>query len=115
MVITFLHPRDFMVSLNIKDAYLHVTIFLTYQRYTAFVMHHFSSFLPLPLVCSLHWVFCKVLTPVLALLFTQGIPNAGYLESLFLGEQLVQSVCQCPTGGTDSAELQIIPEIPSLE
>lgn len=74
-VIISLQPEDILASVDNKNAYLHVPIFLAHQfclHFTAGMQHY--QFIALPFgLPNVPQIFTKVLAPVLALLCTQGI------------------------------------------
>lgn len=83
-VIASFYLLDILTSVDIKDAYIHVTIFLPTQRHLHFVvgeLHIQSVALPFGLA-MLPGIFVKMLVPLLVLLQAQGIPILGYLVDL---------------------------------
>lgn len=87
----FTSSGDFLVSVDIKDAYLHIPTFQPHQRFLGFAVAGFRyKFVALLFSLSAApKVFNMFLPPVLGLLRTQGILILGYLEDLLFREQLV--------------------------
>ena len=97
-IMASLHQGDFMASLDIMDAYLHVPVCTSHQRYLRFAIgeDHYQ-FVALPFgLASAPRVFTKVLAPILALLRQRGIAIVGYLDDLLLrassGSELEEDV-----------------------
>lgn len=67
MVVASLHQGDFLASIDIKDAYLHIPIWVQHQRFLCFsVREEHYQFVTLPFgLSSAPWFFTKVLAPVL--------------------------------------------------
>ena len=81
-----LQKNDFLASIDIKDAYLHVPIFQPHQRFLRFTVarRHFQ-FVALPFgLATAPRVFTKVLAPILANLRIQGIIVLAYLDDLLI-------------------------------
>ncbi|XP_063790602.1 uncharacterized protein LOC134945328 [Pseudophryne corroboree] len=99
-VITSLEGGDFMVSLDIKDAYLHVPIYPPHQAYLRFVVHdcHYQ-FQTLPFgLSTAPRIFTKVMAEMMVLLRKQGVTVIPYLDDLLIKarsrEQLLISVAR---------------------
>ena len=80
----------FMVTIDLRDAYLHVPICLDHQRFLRFalasaqgIQHWQFSALPFGLASSPR-VFTKVLAEVMAFLHLKGISLVPYLDDLLL-------------------------------
>ena len=80
------HPGDWLVSIDLKDAYFHVPVAADYQKYLRFAVgnqHLQFTCLPYGLTTSLR-VFSKVLLAVVALLRIKGVCLHHYLDDLLL-------------------------------
>ncbi|XP_063770427.1 uncharacterized protein LOC134901984 [Pseudophryne corroboree] len=89
---------DFMVSLDIKDAYLHVPIYPPHQAYLRFAVqdcHYQFQTLPFGLSTAPR-IFTKVMAEMMVLLRKQGVTIIPYLDDLLIKarsrEQLLNSV-----------------------
>ena len=81
-VLAALDLGDWMVALDLQDAYFHIPILKRHQRYLQFTVgqEHFQfAFLPFGLT-SAPWVFTKVMAVVAAYLHRLGIPVYPYLD-----------------------------------
>jgi len=89
MVKDLLRQDDWMASMDLKDAYLSVTVWEGHRKYLRFMwqdtMFEFQS-LPFGL-CSAPRVFTKLLKPVLAQLRHQGARVIMYLDDMLLMAQ----------------------------
>lgn len=93
-VVAALHQGDFLASLDIKDAYLHVPICVRHQRFMRLAVGdaHYQ-FVALPFgLASAPRVFTKVLALVLALLRQRGIAIVGYLDNLLRAASALRDV-----------------------
>ena len=77
-----LQPGDFTTSLDLKDAYNHILIRESHQRYLRFeFMGNHYQFRALPFgLSSSPRVFCKILAPIIEHLHLQGIQVVFYLD-----------------------------------
>ncbi|XP_044151545.1 nuclear pore complex protein Nup155 [Bufo gargarizans] len=85
-VIASLELGEFLSSIDIQDAYLHVPIALSHQRFLRFAVGslHFQ-FVALPFgLASAPRVFTKVLAPLVALLRARGVALVPYLDDLLI-------------------------------
>lgn len=97
-VIALLTQEDFLVSVEIKDTYLHMPSFYCTSFSVVIVIT------TLPVHGSSHSACCRVstkmLASVLALLCSHGIPVVGYLDNLLLKAQSVRAlsdnISDCP-------------------
>ncbi|XP_063784392.1 uncharacterized protein LOC134933255 [Pseudophryne corroboree] len=97
-VIASLEGGDLMVSLDIKDAYLHVPIYPPHQAYLRFAVqdcHYQFQTLPFGLSTAPR-IFTKVMAEMMVLLRKQGVTIIPYLDDLLIKarsrEQLLSSV-----------------------
>ena len=82
MILPFLSVGDFLASLDLRDAYLHVPVHQSSQRFLRFCVEgeHFQ-FQALPFgLSSSPRVFTKVLAPLVGLLHAKGIQVFPYLD-----------------------------------
>ena len=82
-------PNDYMIKLDLKDAYLLIPIFPPHQRYLSFTWNHqVFKFTCLPFgLSSAPRTFTKVMRPVVAHLRSLGIRLVVYLDDmLFLAQ-----------------------------
>lgn len=85
-VVASLEQGEFLVSIDIKDAYLHIPIAESHQRFLRFAVGsaHFQ-FIALPFgLATAPRVFTKVLAPLMALLRARGIAVIPYLDDLLI-------------------------------
>ncbi|XP_068111872.1 uncharacterized protein [Hyperolius riggenbachi] len=89
-VIHLLQRNDFLASIDLKDAYLHLPIHPSSQQYLRFAVlmeeevRHFQ-FIALPFgLSSAPWLFTKVMSEVLAELRLRGINILGYLDDFLI-------------------------------
>ena len=75
-------PHDWMISLDLQDAYLHVPIHPASRRYLRFgVNGRLFEFLVLPFgISTAPWLFTKLTAPIMAFLHLQRIRIHGYLD-----------------------------------
>ncbi|XP_078539321.1 uncharacterized protein LOC144824100 [Lissotriton helveticus] len=89
-----LQEGDWMVRLDLKDAYLTIPIFAPHRRFLQFQwgqqVYEFAS-LPFGL-SSAPWCFTKVLKPVVERLRTEGIRLIIYLDDMLLLNQCPQKL-----------------------
>lgn len=85
-VVAALQGKEFLASIDIKDAYLHVPIFPGHYRYLRFALNYrHYQFVALPFgLATAPRVFTKILAPVLAILREQGILIMAYLDDLLV-------------------------------
>lgn len=79
------------MSVDIKDAYLHIPTFQPHQRFLGFAVaeFHYKFVALLFSLCAAPRVFTMFLPPDVGLLKIQGILILGYLDDLLFREQLV--------------------------
>lgn len=85
-VVASLEQGEFLASIDIRDAYLHIPIAKSHQRFLRFAVgsEHFQ-FVALPFgLASAPRVFTKVLAPIMALLRARGIVIIPYLDDLLV-------------------------------
>ncbi|XP_063775051.1 uncharacterized protein LOC134910673 [Pseudophryne corroboree] len=85
-VIASLDEGDYMVSLDIKDAYLHVPIYPPHQEYLRFVVqdcHYQFQTLPFGLSTAQR-VFTRVMAEMMILLRKKGVLIIPYLDDLLI-------------------------------
>lgn len=85
-VVASLERGEFLASIDIQDAYLHVPIARSHQRFLRFAVGstHFQ-FVALPFgLATAPRVFTKVLAPLIALLRARGIALIPYLDDLLV-------------------------------
>ena len=85
-VIASLLPGEFLASVDIQDAYLHVPIAESHQRYLRFAIgdRHYQ-FVALPFgLATAPRVFTKILAPIMALLRSRGISLLPYLDDILI-------------------------------
>lgn len=85
-VCRMLRPGDWMTSLDLSDAFLHVAIHPTSRKYLRFRWGHKSyQFRTLPFGLSLSpWVFTKIVRPVLTWARQRGIRISAYLDDIII-------------------------------
>ena len=83
---SLLQENDYMVKIDLKDAYFTVPICSSSQKFLRFLWNQRKfQFCCLPFgLSSAPWVFTKVLKPVIAYLRTQGVRIVAYLDDLLL-------------------------------
>ena len=81
-----LQPGDFMMKLDLKDAYYTVPVHHTHWRYLRFLYHeNLYEFRCLPFgLTSAPRAFTKILKPVAALLRSLGIRVVFYLDNILI-------------------------------
>ncbi|CAJ0919880.1 unnamed protein product [Ranitomeya imitator] len=92
-VIASLEKREFLASIDIQDAYLHIPIFPLHQRFLRFAVNnlHFQ-FTALPFgLASAPRVFTKVMSTVVSILHSLGIVVLPYLDDLLIKGPTFQS------------------------
>lgn len=74
-IIQAVQPGDWMLSIDLKDAYLHVLILPAFQKYPRIAVGQLHlQFRSLPFeLCTIPRVFTKILVSILALLREQGL------------------------------------------
>ncbi|CAJ0954485.1 unnamed protein product [Ranitomeya imitator] len=83
-VISSMDRGEFLASIDIKDAYLHIPIFLPHQMFLRFAIQedHFQ-FTALPFgLATAPRVFTKVMAAVMAILHSRGVVMLPYLDDL---------------------------------
>ena len=85
-VCKLIHPNDFLTSLDLQDAFLHVVIQKSSRQFLQFKWQdRLFQFKVLPFGLSLSpWVFTKVLKPFLKWARRQGIRISAYLDDLIV-------------------------------
>ncbi|XP_067671071.1 uncharacterized protein [Haliotis asinina] len=84
-VMRLLEPSDYMVSLDLQDAYLHIPIHLADCRYLHFVLggRHFQwNVLPFG-ISSAPWLFTRVTQPIVQFLHELQVQFLMYLDDGF--------------------------------
>ncbi|CAJ0954016.1 unnamed protein product [Ranitomeya imitator] len=92
-VIASLEKGEFLASVDIQDAYLHIPIFPPHQRFLRFAVNnlHFQ-FTALPFgLASAPRVFTKVMSTVVSILHSRGIVVLPYLDDLLIKGPTFQS------------------------
>ncbi|CAJ0949284.1 unnamed protein product [Ranitomeya imitator] len=92
-VIASLEKGEFLASVDIQDAYLHIPIFPLHQRFLRFAVNnlHFQ-FTALPFgLASAPRVFTKVMSTVVSILHSRGIVILPYLDDLLIKGPTFQS------------------------
>ena len=84
-----LMPGDWLVKLDLKDAYLSVLIYVSHQKFLRF---HWESkewqFQALPFgLCSAPYILTKVMKPVVARMRQLGIRLILYLDDMLIMDQ----------------------------
>ncbi|CAJ0958249.1 unnamed protein product [Ranitomeya imitator] len=85
-VISSMERGEFLASIDIKDAYLHIPIFPSHQRFLRFAIRedHFQ-FTALPFgLATAPRVFTKVMAAVMAILHSRGVVVFPYLDDLLI-------------------------------
>ncbi|CAJ0958217.1 unnamed protein product [Ranitomeya imitator] len=85
-VISSMERGEFLASIDIKDAYLHIPIFPPHQRFLRFAIRedHFQ-FTALPFgLATAPSVFTKVMAAVMAILHSRGVVVLPYLDDLLI-------------------------------
>ncbi|XP_069820999.1 uncharacterized protein [Dendropsophus ebraccatus] len=85
-VIASLEPGEFLSSVDIQDAYLHVPIYPPHQRFLRFAVgeEHYQ-FVALPFgLASAPRVFTKTMAAVMALLRARGVSVTPYLDDILV-------------------------------
>lgn len=84
-----LRPGDWMVRLDLKDAYLTVPIFPPHRRFLQFLWGgECFEFTTLPFgLSSAPWCFTKVLHPAVEFLRARGVRLIVYLDDMLLMDQ----------------------------
>ncbi|CAJ0961645.1 unnamed protein product [Ranitomeya imitator] len=92
-VISSLEKGEFLASVDIQDAYLHIPIFPLHQKFLRFAVNnlHFQ-FTALPFgLASAPRVFTKVMSTVVSILHSRGIVVLPYLDDLLIKGPTFQS------------------------
>ncbi|CAJ0964457.1 unnamed protein product [Ranitomeya imitator] len=84
-VVVSMEPGEFLCSVDIRDAYLHVPICVQHQRFLRFaIQEHHYQFTALPFgLASAPRVFTKVMAAVMAILRSKGILRLEFLGMEF--------------------------------
>ena len=84
-----LRPGDWMVSLDLRDAYLHVPIHPASRKFLRFAVNgRLFEFQVLPFGISVApWLFTRLTSPVLSYLHARTIRFHGYLDDFLLPSQ----------------------------
>ncbi|CAJ0968537.1 unnamed protein product [Ranitomeya imitator] len=85
-VISSMEKGEFLASIDIKDAYLHIPIFPPHQRFLRFaVLEDHFQFTALPFgLATAPRVFTKVMAAVMAILHSRGVVMLPYLDDLLI-------------------------------
>ena len=86
---TRIRPGDFLISLDLQDAYLHVPIFPPHHRYLRFHLEgrHFQwKVLPFG-ISSAPWLFTRIMKPVAAYLHHRRVNFDSYIDDCLLNHQ----------------------------
>ena len=85
-VCRMLRPGDWMTSIDLSDAFLHVSVNPAHRKYLRFRWGDTSyQFRTLPFGLSLSpWVFTKIIRPVLKWAREQGIRISAYLDDIIV-------------------------------
>lgn len=85
-IIQAVQPMDWMISVNLQDAYLHVPILPAFQKYLRFAVGQTHlQFQALPFgLCTSPRVFTKILISALAPLREKGLRIYHYLDDILL-------------------------------
>ena len=89
-LIHLLRQGDFLASIDLKDAYLHVPIHPDYHKYLRFVFqerHYQWEVLPFGISVA-PWLFTRITTPIVGYLHSVGVRLEAYLDDLILANQL---------------------------
>ncbi|XP_063804475.1 uncharacterized protein LOC134981181 [Pseudophryne corroboree] len=95
-VIAGLEPKEFMIALDLKDAYLHIPIWQPHQRFLRFAIrqnHYQFQALPFGL-SSAPRVFTKVMSVMIAHLGSLGVTIVPYLDDLLIKAPSQQMLLQ---------------------
>ena len=94
MLKDLLKKGDYMVKIDLKDAYLTVPIWQNHQKYLRFLWRDsLLEFACLPFgLASAPRVFTKLLKPVLSILRQRGIRLIVYLDDILLMAPSVEQV-----------------------
>ena len=81
-----IQPNNFMISIDLSDAFFSISLYPTYKRFVTFKLNSCRyAFNVLPFgISSSPRIFCKVLRPVIVYLRSQGIKISAYMDDLFL-------------------------------
>lgn len=89
VVKSLLRPNDYMVSIDLADAFLSIPLHESSKKYTTFefenVRYWFNS-IPFGLTSSPR-IFSKVLRPVIIWLRSRGLRITSYLDDIFICDQ----------------------------
>ncbi len=78
-----IRQNDWMISIDLKDAYLLVPIFQYHRKYLRFVWRG-TTFEFQCLTFGLSRIFTKLLKPVMALLRQQGVRSLIFLDDMLV-------------------------------
>ena len=89
-----LRPGDWMVSLDLRDAYLHVPIHPVSRKFLRFAVNgRLFEFKVLPFGISIApWLFTRLTSPAISYLHSQSVRIHGYLDDFLLPDQIRQSL-----------------------
>ncbi|XP_073436841.1 uncharacterized protein [Dendrobates tinctorius] len=85
-VISAMEQGEYLASIDVQDAYLHISIFPPHQRFLRFAIdgRHFQ-FVALPFgLATAPRIFTKVMAVVMAILHSRGIVVLPYLDDLLV-------------------------------
>lgn len=85
-ITSLLQPNDFLTSIDLKDAFHHISIHSSSRHFLRFSwIQQLYQYKVLPFGLSLSpWVFTKALNPLLRWARRQGIRTTGYLDDLLI-------------------------------
>ncbi|XP_068118214.1 polycystin-1-like [Hyperolius riggenbachi] len=95
-IIPSIQLGDWLISVDLSDAYLHIPIHTRYQKYLRFAVgeEHFQ-FRVLPFgICTAPRTFSKVLVTLIALLRQRGLQVHHYLDDILLIAQSKQKLLE---------------------
>ena len=81
-----LQPLDWMISLDLQDAYLHVPIFEGHRKFLRFFFngtHYQWRVLPFG-ISSAPWLFTRITQPIVSFLHQRGIDFDPYIDDCFM-------------------------------
>jgi hypothetical protein len=93
-MLTVVQPGDWLASLDLKDAYLHVPIHADFHRFLRFMLHgiHYE-WMVLPFGISVApWLFTRITSPMSLFLHRKGISFFPYLDDCLMTCQTLTSL-----------------------
>ncbi|CAJ0944865.1 unnamed protein product [Ranitomeya imitator] len=96
-VIASMEQGEFLASIDIRDAYLHIPIFPPHQRFLHFsVRREHFQFTALPFgLAAAPRVFTKVMAAVMSILHSRGLVVLPYLDDLLIKGPSFQGCKEC--------------------